>query len=1011
MAEILASRVQQVLNDLELRYKDAIEDVVNGLVHLLGKIEDLSTNAHSSDRVSDNMQRLRELAYDCEDLLEMWAVEMDAAYMCSKNEKKRGIRRLLKRYVLRQYDGMTIGNMRAIFHLAFLGERYMEWFHDVFPDDKGMEIVCSEVEEPRVATDRRNVPWPRQTYAHDGMAEYFVGMEDDLKQLVSLVTNDDHKNCVVSIWGVEGLGKTTLARKVYMHPDVMTHFNALAWVTLGQGFQFGNLLQHMLKQLGGVAVKNSTAEELKKEADEKKKKKKKSTEEFKKGADEKKRSVEEPKKEADEKKSAEEQKIGAEVEKKKTGTEEQKKSSEENMIDQLKEIQRKKRCFIVIDGISEMSQWTDICSAFLLTDQGTNTRILLTTRDETIARKGIPHQPMLLNEDKGWELLQKYVFRGKKAADLGIAPKLGKEMVKKCGYLPSALSSLGRALTKIPLSEWHMVIDDVTGYLQSEYSNERSDDILVPRYDDIPYHLKQCFLYLGIFKEDAGVDSEDLTLLWMAEGMVKQESGKEGTVMDTTENYLRELADRNMLQVQVDELSANGRFMRLYLHNHVRESSLSLGEKEDFRLKVVDFSDGKQPMFDPFALFGGTRRLVIHFNKPEIEYSSSWTEERLYARDDLRSLFFLNSDQEYVDLPVRIVPDFSEFKLLRVVHFVRCKFEGGKLPQGIEKLVNLRYFGILYCDLEKLPSSISNFRNLYVLNVRANDDSKITIPNALSQMVRLKHLRVPNNLDHEQSSKLKLDGLVDLETLVGFNADIHDLNSLYKLEKLRLLVTHAYNNASLISIIKFFKEKGASMQTNLFIEYRCNFTSPEGLSILEEVLMCPNLDSLTLSMVLIQKLPNCGMLASSDITQIKLIGCKLSEDPMGALGKFLSLRKLCLGYGAFVGRKMAIPYTGFPKLEYLEFHCLPNLEEWKVDVGAMPHLSALTVRRCPKLKGIPKELASNNKSSLNNLEIELPPTALAAHQEAQYHQMFHFVKSRTIRRLDPLSSCSKDSDH
>lgn len=369
--------------------------------------------------------------------------------------------------------------------------------------------------------------------------------------------------------------------------------------------------------------------------------------------------------------------------------------------------------------------------------------------------------------------------------------------------------------------------------------------------------------------------------------------------------------------------------------------------------------------------------------------------------------FFLNSDPEYVDLPVRI-SDFKEFTLLRVLHFVRCKFEGRELPEGIWDLLNLRYFGLLYCDLDRLPPSISNFRNLHVLNVRAYDDSKITIPNVLSQMVWLKHLCLPNNLDHEQSDKLKLDGLLALETLDGFNVDIHDLDSLSKLQKLRHLATHAYSNDSLKSIIKFVKSHGACIRTNLLIEHKCDFTSPEGLTILQEVLMCPNLDALTFSMVLIHNFPNCGTQASSHISQIKLKGCKLGEDPMEALGRFPNLRKLCLGYGAFVGRKMAIHVKGFPKLEYLEFRCLPNLEEWSVDEGAMEKLSTLTVRRCPKLKGIPQGLAS--VFSLKNLEIELPPSALDRGQEEIYHQKFAFVTSRHIRKLDPLSA-GNDSAH
>lgn len=573
-------------------------------------------------------------------------------------------------------------------------------------------------------------------------------------------------------------------------------------------------------------------------------------------------------------------------------------------------------------------------------------------------------------------------------------PKLGREMVKNCGYLPLAISSVGKNLSsKISLGEWQMMNNDVANYLQRDYHNnadERLFNILDSHYDNLKYYQKQCFLYLGIFREDEDIDAEDAIFLWMAEGLISSvDQGTQGTMIDTAEYYLSKLAFSGMLQVQVDELSATRKFKLCCLGNHQRELSLYQGEKEDFRLKVVDCCDGKQPRLDLASLGDGTRRLVIHFNK-----QVNLCEHDLLATDHLRSLLFLNSDQKQVDIPLRI-SDFAKFKLLRVLHFVRCKFEGRKLPKGIDKLVNLRYFGVLYCDLDELPPSISNLRNLHVLNVRVYVNAQIAIPSVLSQMTLLKHLRLPDYSDREHSNKLKLNELIELETLIGFNCHIHDISELSELKKLRYLVTHAYSNDSLTSIIKFVKYYGARTRTNLCIENKCNFISEEGFSILEEVLMCPNLHALTLSMVLIYKFPDCGIHASSDITEIKLIGCKIKEDPMEALGKFLNLKKLCLGYGAFVGREMIIRNRGFLNLEYLEFRSLPNLEEWRVDEYAMKNLSALTIRRCPKLENIPDGLTSI--STLKSFEIELAPQALADGREAEYYQNFNFVPSFNIR--------------
>ncbi|KAI3470057.1 hypothetical protein Pfo_026720 [Paulownia fortunei] len=930
MVEIVSSISTQMLHDLAREEKVSfrvieVTDQVMELLLVLGRIQYLLKNAHNIERVLNHIETIRRLAYKIEDVLETSAVEV--AFMFQKNDE-RCIKKLLRRYFGVLNDGIALKTIRAKISEI---EPEIKSFLKLFPDD-GTESI-RRGEEQRLAY--QSVRWPRQMYPR-GIEEHFVGMEDDLEQLLSLVV-EEQQHRVISIWGVKGLGKTTIARKVYNHPEVRRCFKAFAWVSLSQECQIGILLQDILRQLGPGKVKEIT--------------------------------------------------------------------EEQNMIENLKEIQRQKSCLIVLDSIWEIDQWKHISSGFEM--EGMRTRILLTTREGNIADVGFPYKLRLLDEDEGWELLKKHAFPRKNAPDFGMLPKLGKEMVRKCGYLPLAISSLGRNLSsKISLSEWKMVNNDVAEYLQRDYhdeADERLFNILDSSYDHLPYYLKQCFLYLGIFREDEDIDAEDLIFLWMAEGMVSSvDQEREGTMMDTAEYYLRELAFNGMLQVQVDEFSATRRFKLCCLHNRARELSLYQAEKEDFRLKVVDFSNGKQPLLDSSTLSDGTRRLVIHFNKQV----KLWAHD-LVATDHLRSLLFLNSDQKYVDVPLRI-SDFMKFKLLRVIHFVRCKFEGRKLPKGIDKLVNLRYFGLLYCDLDELPPSISNLKNLHVLNVRVYDTAQIAIPNVFSQMVLLKHLRLPHYSDREQTDKLKLGDLLELETLVGFNSLIHDLSSLSNLKKLRHLVTHAYSNDSLTSLIQFVMFYGARIRTNLCIENKCNFTSPEGVAILEEVLMCPNLHRLTLSMVLIYKFPDCGRHVSSDLTQLKLIGCKIKEDPMEALGKFLNLRKLCLGYGAFVGREMIIHDKSFLSLEYLEFRSLPNLEEWKVDEGAMRNLSALTIRRCPKLEKIPDGLTSI--STLKNLEIELAPKALADDREAEYRRKFAFVHSFIIRKLDPFSA-SKNNAH
>ncbi|CAL5413582.1 unnamed protein product [Camellia sinensis] len=204
--------------------------------------------------------------------------------------------------------------------------------------------------------------------------------------------------------------------------------------------------------------------------------------------------------------------------------------------------------------------------------------------------------------------------------------------------------------------------------------------------------------------------------------------------------------------------------------------------------------------------------------------------------------------------------------------------------------------------------------------------------------------------------KLRVDGLRNLETLQNLDSDKVNVRDLFKLTNLRSLenVCIAGKLEDLTMVNNYILNSKHRLQHTSIKFLHCDLCSEDGLSLLRQLLGCVCLVQLRIDGI-IGKLPQYEhQLLCPRLNYLSLQNSKLEEDPMATLEKLPNLRILSLER-AFVGKEMVCSAHGFPHLKHLTLSC-SQIEEWRVDDGAMPKLSYLLIACCGKLKMLPNGL-------------------------------------------------------
>lgn len=649
VVSFLLTNLTQILKDeanLLTGVKEKVQLLQQEYVRINAFLQASEGKRDEHEVVKAVVSQIRDVAYEAQDVIDNYVVDIS-------HHTRKG---MLEKFFRNFKHGTMLHSVNNQIELI------RAKIADIYENKDKYDI--SEGESSAIAMEALAVAERVEKRRRDVEEDEVVGFDGYATEVTNLIVNDNTSRKVVSIIGMVGCGKTTLARKIYKDPQINHLFDCCAWEFVTKEFNTKELLLNLLRSFKAIPE-----DELKR--------------------------VKKEKNEEESESVAKSQEIAF-------------------LKNMLRDYLSDMRYLVVLDDMWSSQVLEEIGDAF--PDDNMGSTILITSRSEEVASKICtiePYKLQRLSDEDSWILLSKKVFRREKCP-----PNLetaGRKISIACKGLPLSIVVIAGILRSKEKSEriWEKVTSNVNWFINKEDTLVK--EIVILSYEILPRRLKPCFLYFGIYPEDYEIPARQLIHLWIAEGFIT-ETGNGGMIEeDVAEEYLEELIRRNL--IQVERRRTDGGVKTCRIHDLLRDLCMSESIKDNFFEVRTDINILKEGKPRRLSLHGNTSyyisespcdhsstRSLFNFNKDEhkVDYRM-----KKWLVKDLKLIRVL--DMGKVKHSSIVIEELEESIHLR---YLRTSDMLLTFPKSIIDLWNLETLDLRSTDAWNLPNGLWKLKRL-----------------------------------------------------------------------------------------------------------------------------------------------------------------------------------------------------------------------------------------------------------------------------------------------------------